>query len=260
MDRLRRTLYVALTSLAALVLWEAGTRALGVPAFLVPAPTAILAELRARPALFAAHAWVTLYETLLGFALAVAGGALAAALIVVIPAVRHVVMPALLVAQVVPKVAIAPILLIWFGYGIASKILIVFLVAFFPVVVNTSAGLVAAEPEMLDLARSLEASRWQVFRMIQVPTALPHLLAGMKIAVTLAVIGAVIGEFVGGSKGLGYLIIVSNQEVNTPLAFASLLLLSVGGLVLYGLVELAERLVIPWSLPADAWKEAGANA
>jgi NitT/TauT family transport system permease protein len=160
-------------------------------------------------------------------------------------------MPLLLIAQLVPKVAIAPVLLVWFGYGLAPKIIIVFLVAFFPVVVNVATGLAAVERELLDLGRSLEASRWQIFWKFRIPSALPSLFSGMKIAITLAVIGAIIGEFVGGDKGLGYLIIIANQELDTPLAFAALLVISLGGMLLYVAIELAERVLIPWGQTAE---------
>jgi NitT/TauT family transport system permease protein len=165
-------------------------------------------------------------------------------------------MPLLLVAQLVPKVAIAPILLIWFGYGLLPKILIAFLVAFFPIVVNVASGLAAVERELLDLGHSLEATRWQIFWKFRMPTALPELFSGMKIAITLAVIGAIIGEFVGGNRGLGYLILIANQDLDTPLAFAALLILSVVGIVLYALIELAEWLLIPWSASVHHYLEA----
>jgi NitT/TauT family transport system permease protein len=200
---------------------------------------------------------VTLYETFVGFILAVIVGVVAAALIVVIPGLRDIVMPLLIIAQIVPKVAIAPILLIWFGYGLLPKVVIAFLVAFFPVVVNTAAGLAAVEKELLDLGHSLEASRWQIFWKFRIPSALPDLFSGMKIAITLAVIGAVIGEFVGGNRGLGYLIIIANQELDTPLAFAALFILSAAGILLYAAVEVAERLLIPWNIPAEPLREAG---
>jgi NitT/TauT family transport system permease protein len=129
------------------------------------------------------------------------------------------------------------------------KIIIAFLVAFIPIVVNTANGLVSVEKELLDLRRSLEASRWQVFWKFRMPAALPELFSGMKIAITLAVIGAIIGEFVGGDQGLGYLIIIANQELDTPLAFAGLVVISAGGIILYALFELLERIAIPWGQP-----------
>jgi NitT/TauT family transport system permease protein len=178
-------------------------------------------------------------------------GIVAAAVIVVIPKLRDILMPLLLVAQLVPKVAIAPLLLIWFGYGLIPNVVVAFVVAFFPIVVNGASGLAAVQPELLDLGRSLQASRWQTFWKFRIPTALPEVFSGMKIAVTLAIIGAIIGEFVGGNRGLGYLIIVANQELDTPLAFAAIFLLSVMGIILYGLVETLERVLIPWHLPID---------
>jgi NitT/TauT family transport system permease protein len=254
--QLLRTLKIGLTLVALVVVWEIACRMFQVPSFLVPRPSEIGMRLIEKRDLYLGHTLVTLYETLGGFALAVVIGVLAAALIVVIPAVRDIVMPLLLIAQLVPKVAIAPILLIWFGYGLLPKVLIAFLVAFFPIVVNVATGLAAVERELLDLGRSLEATRWQIFRKFRMPTALPELFSGMKIAITLAVIGAVIGEFVGGNSGLGYLILVANQDLDTPLAFAALLILSVAGILLYAAIELAERLLIPWSASVDHYVEA----
>lgn len=244
---LRRALILATTLVVFTLLWEIVCRVFSVPVYLVPAPSDIAIEFYEMGGVFIGHTWTTVYETVAGFALAVVFGVIAAAIIVVIPALREVVMPILLIAQIVPKVAIAPILLIWFGFGLLPKVLVAFLVAFFPIVVNCASGLAAVQPELMDLGRSLEASRWQTFLKFRIPTALPALFGGMKIAVTLAVIGAVIGEFVGGNSGLGYLIIVANQELNAPLAFAAIILLSLVGIILYGLVEFAERVLIPWN-------------
>jgi NitT/TauT family transport system permease protein len=250
-NHLWRTIKVALTLVVMVIVWELACRFFQIPSFLLPSPGDIGQRLIEKRGLYLGHTLVTLYETLGGFALAVVIGVLAAALIVVVPAVRDVVMPLLLIAQLVPKVAIAPILLIWFGYGLLPKVLIAFLVAFFPIVVNVATGLAAVERELLDLGRSLEATRWQIFCKFRMPTALPELFSGMKIAITLAVIGAVIGEFVGGNRGLGYLILVANQDLDTPLAFAALLILSLAGILLYAVIELAERIIIPWSASVD---------
>jgi NitT/TauT family transport system permease protein len=251
-----RTLKVTTTLVVLVILWEIACRVFKVPSYLLPSPAAIASSLYEKRALYLGHTWVTLYETLAGFALAVVVGVVAAALIVVIPSVRDVIMPLLLIAQLVPKVAVAPILLIWFGYGLLPKVIIAFLVAFFPIVVNVGSGLAAVERELLDLGRSLEATRWQIFWKFRMPTALPELFSGMKIAITLAVIGAVIGEFVGGNRGLGYLILVANQDLDTPLAFAALLVLSLAGILLYAAIELAERLLIPWSASVHHYLEA----
>jgi NitT/TauT family transport system permease protein len=248
---LRRTLKLSLTLLALVVLWQGLCDGLKIPAFLIPSPSQVAVRLYEKRDLYASHSLVTLYETVAGFILAVIFGMASAAVIVVIPRMRDVVMPLLLLAQLVPKVAIAPLLLIWFGYGLMPKVLVAFLVAFFPIVVNGASGLASVQPELIDLGRSLQASRWQTFWKFQVPTAMPEVFSGMKIAVTLAIIGAIIGEFVGGNRGLGYLIIVANQELDTALAFAAIFLLSVMGMILYALIEICERRFIPWHLPAD---------
>jgi len=248
---LHRVLKLTLTLIVLVGSWEALCRLLQVPAFLIPAPSQVALRLYDKRDLYFMHTWITIYETTAGFLLAVAFGIVSAAIIVVIPKLRDVVMPALLVAQLVPKVAIAPLLLIWFGYGLFPKIIIAFLVAFFPIVVNGASGLASVQPELLDLGSSLQASRWQTFWKFRVPSALPEIFSGMKIAVTLAIIGAIIGEFVGGNRGLGYLIIVANQELDTALAFAAILLLSVVGIVLYALIEMFERILIPWNAPSE---------
>jgi NitT/TauT family transport system permease protein len=248
---LRKAVKIAMSFALFLLFWEGACRVFAIPEFALPAPSVILDILVERHELFWRHSLVTFYETIAGFAIAVVFGVIAAAVIVMVPSLADIIMPILLISQLVPKVAIAPLLLIWFGYGLTPKIFIAFLIAFFPIVVNTASGLAAVEKPLLDLARSLEATRFQIFRKLRLPSALPELFSGMKIAMTLAVIGAIIGEFVGGSAGLGYLIIVANSELNTPLAFAALLLLSAGGIALYALVEAAERFFVPWNRPAS---------
>ncbi|WP_213739157.1 ABC transporter permease [Bradyrhizobium sp. dw_411] len=242
-----RALKVVASLLVIALIWEMSCRFFSIPAYLIPAPSSIVAKLIEKRDLYVYHGWITLYETFAGFAVAVIFGIAAAMLIVLVPSIRDVLMPLLLIAQLVPKVAIAPILLVWFGYGVLPKVIIAFLVAFFPIVVNVGLGLAAVEKELLDLGKSLEASRWQIFWKFRIPSALPELFGGMKIAVTLAIIGAIIGEFVGGDKGLGYLVIIANQELDTPLAFAALFVISAIGIALYALVEFAERMLIPWN-------------
>jgi NitT/TauT family transport system permease protein len=252
-----RALKLSLTLIALVAVWELLCRALNIPVFLIPAPSQVAWRLYEKRDLYLIHTWTTLYETTAGFLLAVVFGILCAAIIVVIPKLRDIVMPLLLVAQLVPKVAIAPLLLIWFGYGLFPKVLVAFLVAFFPIVVNGASGLASVQPELLDLGHSLQASRWQTFWKFRIPTALPELFSGMKVAATLAIIGAIIGEFVGGNRGLGYLIIVANQELDTPLAFAAIFLLSVAGIALYAIVEMLERMLIPWHAPSAPAPAAG---
>ncbi len=229
-------------------LWEAAVRLLGVPDFLVPAPSAVWQEFASRPDLYATHTWVTFYETLIGFLLAIVLGILAAIAIVYSRALQSVVYPVILVLQIVPKVAIAPLLLIWVGYGLQSKALIALLVAFFPIVISAATGMRAADPELLDLVKVLNGSRWQEFVKIRFPYSLPFIFSGLKVAITLAVIGAIIGEFVGGNEGLGYLIVIANAQLRTAMSFSSFILLSLLGLGLFVAVVVLERLVVPWGV------------
>lgn len=259
-NKYNRTLKVILTLVISLAAWELACRVLRIPVFLIPPPSQVFFGIYQKPIFFAVHTWTSLHETVAGFLLALVVGIVCAAVIVVFPRLRDIVMPMLLVAQLVPKVAVAPLLLIWFGYGILPKVLVAFLVAFFPIVVNTASGLATVQPELLELGRSLEASAWQTFWKFRIPSALPQLFSGMKIAVTLAIIGAVIGEFVGGNSGLGYLIIVANQELNTPQAFAAIVLLSIMGIVLYGVIELTERVLIPWHTSSEDLEKIGTAA
>ncbi|MFJ5261204.1 ABC transporter permease [Streptomyces sp. NPDC088387] len=214
--------------------------------YLVPSPGATLDVLTGKTDYIAQHAWVTTYETLIGFLIAVAVGVLAAVVMVYSPTVEKTLYPILLFAQVVPKIAIAPLFVVWLGFGIAPKILIVVLIAFFPVVISMVTGLKAVDPEMLQLSSTMGASPWQTFVKIRFPASLPHLFSGLKVAVTLAVTGAVVGEFVGANEGLGYVILQANGNLDTPMLFAGLLVMSLIGVVLFVLVEIAEKLLLPW--------------
>jgi NitT/TauT family transport system permease protein len=231
------------------VLWEAAARALRIPNFVMPAPSAILAEGWTWRYRFIGHTWVTLYETLGGFALSIAVGVPLAVLIVYSPALRSAVYPLIVLAQSVPKIAIAPLLLLVVGYGAIPKMVVAFLVAFFPVVVDTATGLAATPPELLDLSRSYRASAFKTFVKVRLPMALPFFFAGAKVAITLSVIGAVVGEFVGSDQGLGYVILSSTSYWKTELAFSAMLLLSLMAILLFGAVSLVERLVCPWLAP-----------
>jgi len=155
-------------------------------------------------------------------------------------------MPVLVLFNTLPKIALAPLFVIWLGYGIWPNIVIGTTIAFFPMVVNTAVGLATADPEMLELVRSLKASRWQVFTKIRFPNAVPYIFTGLKLAATMSVIGAIVGEFVASERGLGALIITGGVTLETPSIFASLILISVLGLALYGVVVAAERVVAPW--------------
>ncbi len=217
-----------------------------VDAYLVPSPGAALAELTGNWAYIAHHSWITTYETLVGFAVAVLVGAVAAVVMVYSTAVERTLYPILLFAQVIPKIAIAPLFVVWLGFGLAPKIVVAVLMAFFPIVIAMVAGLKAVDREMLELSATMGASPVQTFFKIRLPASLPHLFSGLKIAVTLAVTGAVVGEFVGANEGLGYVILQANGNFDTPMLFAGLLVMSAIGVALFVIVEIAERLLLPW--------------
>jgi NitT/TauT family transport system permease protein len=231
--------------IAVLLLWELGTRAFGVPVFLLPPPTAVVAAMVKHAALLGVASWVTTIEIVLGFGLSIAVGIPLALMIFLWPPFARAVLPLLISSQAMPKVAVAPLLLVWFGFGLVPKVLIAFLIAFFPVVINTAVGLSAIEPEKIHLARSMGLGAWDTFFKIRLPDALPAIFAGLKISITLAVVGAVVGEFVGGDAGLGYLLMVANGSMDTQLLFAGIVCLTILGVALYLIVELAERLAVP---------------
>jgi NitT/TauT family transport system permease protein len=245
----RRVRPVALPTavlLGTLAVWEVVWRVFDVPRFVVPLPSGIIAETWGWRAHLLTHTWVTLYETLAGFALSVAVGTPLAVVIVYSPVLRSAIYPLLVVTQAVPKVAIAPVLLLLLGAGEVSKVVVAFLVAFFPIVVDTATGLAATPPELLDLSRSYRAGALKTFLKVRFPMALPFFFSGLKVAVTLSVIGAVVGEFVGSDKGLGYVIVSATSYWKSNLAFGAMLILAVMAVGLFGLVELVERLVCPW--------------
>jgi len=235
-----------------LAAWTAYCVLRGIPTVVLPTPDKVFHAFVARFDLIVEEGWVTLKETLYGFVLALVVGIPMAVAIANSRALNLMFYPLLIGLQSVPKVALAPILLVWLGTGIESKLAIVWLVAFFPIIVDTVAGLRSTPRELLELAHSLRATPMQIFLKVQFPAALPFVFTGAKVAITLAVIGAVIGEFVGSSEGLGFLLLSATSQLNAPLAFAALFALSFLGMFVYLLVELAERLAAPWLPPAPA--------
>ncbi len=220
-------------------MWEIGTRALRVPLYLLPPPTEIFRVFYLELPRLLMHGWVTTYEMMLGFIMAVG---IAVPLAIGITSYRRfdsLVTPTLLFFQVVPKIAIAPLFLVWFGIGTTPKVMVAFLISFFPIVIDTAVGLRSIAPEMIDLARSMGASRMQIFREFRLPTSLPYLFSGLKVAATLSVAGAVVGEFVGADKGLGYLLLVTNSNMQTALMFATIVALTIIGLVFFYVIELS---------------------
>ena len=231
--------------IALLALWEAATRLLAIPLFLLPPPSAVALSMQTNASLLLTNGWVTTVEIVLGFVLSIVVGIPLALAIFLWPPFSRSVLPLLVSSQAIPKVAIAPLLLVWFGFGLMPKVLIAFLIAFFPVVINTAVGLGSIEPEKIYLARSMGFGAIATFFKIRLPNALPAIFGGLKISITLAVVGAVVGEFVGGDAGLGYLLMVANGSMDTQLLFAGIVALTILGVVLFVLVELAERLAIP---------------
>ncbi len=216
------------------------------PQYLVPTPPQVLHTMREHWSGLMHDSLVTLYETVLGFVLAVLLGLATAVLIAYSRGFDKAIYPLVLFAQVIPKIAIAPLLVVWFGFDLRPKVILAVLIAFFPVVIAGVAGLRSTDPELLDLSATMGGSRWQTFRKIRFPMALPYLMSGVKVAVTLAVVGAVVGEFVGATEGLGYLLLLAHGNIDAPLLFADLFLMSFIGIALFVLVDVAEALLIPW--------------
>lgn len=245
-QNLGRSIYPLLGVVVILALWQIYTWLSGISPLVLPSPIEIASVSIKRYDLLLQQTWPTLVETILGFALALLIGIPLAVLVASSRLFNLVLYPILVAMQSIPKVAIAPIILVWFGLGISSKLALAFLVAFFPIVVDTATGLTITPPGLLELAHALCASRRQVFFKVQMPAALPFIFAGSKVAITLAVIGAVIGEFVGSVTGLGNLVLAANSQLDGPLAWAALVWLSALGILLFAAVALAERLMMPW--------------
>ena len=248
-DSLQRMLYPIGGVVLTLGVWQLVCMAWKMPSAVLPTPFEVAQSVVKNWHALVTEGWVTFKATMYGFVLALVLGIPIAVAVSTFRWVNLTFYPLLVALQSVPKVALAPILLVWLGTGMESKLAIAWLVAFFPIIVDTAAGLQSTPKELMELARSLRTSRWQVFSMIQFPAALPFVITGAKVAITLAVIGAVIGEFVGSSDGLGFLLLSATSQINTPLAFAALFALSVMGMLVYALVVLFEKLIAGWLPP-----------
>jgi NitT/TauT family transport system permease protein len=249
MGWLRQTEYartVALVLGGLLALWQAAVWLLQVRPFILPAPTEIFAELIRSWAFFVSQTAYTSYVTLAGFGIAVVAGILVAIAIVSSRFLERTLYTLLVALNSVPKVALAPLFVIWLGTGGAPKISIAALIAVFPIVINATLGLRAVDPDMLDLARAGQASRRHVMTKIRLPNALPSIFAGAKVGISFALIGAIVGEFVAGERGLGYAILESQSTFNTPRVFAAILILGLLGTLLFFAVDVCERLLLPW--------------
>ena len=229
-----------------LLVWHSYVVGFNVPLAVLPAPAIVFDAVIANAPLLLQEGWVTLQESVYGFLLAFFLGIPIAVAITSSQTLSLIFFPLLIATQSLPKVALAPLLLVWLGLGIESKLAIAWLVAFFPIVVDTATGLRSTPAEYLDLAASVRANGWQTFFKIRFPAALAFVISGSKVAITLAVVGAVIGEFIGSTEGLGNLLLIANSQLNTPLAFAALVGLSFLGIGLYLAVVAIELLLRPW--------------
>jgi len=227
--------------------WQAAVSVLGIREYLLPSPLAVVRALVASDIPWLAHAWTTTLEIVGAFLLAGVVGVLLGVAIAWSAALSQALVPFLVFVNTLPKVAVAPLFLLWLGYGILPNMLIGALIGFFPVVINTAVGLAQVDEELLDLGRVFSAPKWKVFAKIRIPNAFPYILSALKVTATAAVVGAIVGEFVASQKGLGYVIVTTQGSMNTPVAFAALVWISVVGLAVYGVVVLAARYIAPWA-------------
>jgi NitT/TauT family transport system permease protein len=240
-----------------LLAWELAVRMLGIRTIILPPPSAVLEVMVARYDLLLTHLWPSLYLTVLGFLLSVVGGVFVAVLITYSTIVREGFYPVIVVSQVIPKISIAPLFIVWFGTGTMSSLLLAFLVAFFPMTINATMGFEAIDEEIHRMARTFMGSRWQIFWKIRMPNALPYIFGGMKISITLAIIGVIVSEFVASQEGIGYLIKLAGGLLDTPLMMAAIAVLSISGLALYAIIAGVERRAVYWQPPAEAFGVGG---
>jgi len=227
--------------------WWAATAAFDIPSLFLPDPLDVARAGGAMPGLLASEAWVTIIEILAGFALAVASGLVAAAVLAAWQPIERALMPPLVALNAVPKVAVAPLFVLWLGFGPEPKIALVWLICTFPILLAALAGLTSTPAELAELARSLDANRWRTFRKIRLPHALPQIFTGLKLSIQLAVIGAVVAEVTSPNHGLGALIVTSAAQADTPLAFAAITILAALNVTLFYTIAATERLLAPWA-------------
>ena len=244
-------LTVPLVFLLLIAGWEAAVRYYAIEAFILPGPTAIASELAEGVAAgyFASHALVTAMEMLLGFLIGAGLGLVIGAAVSQYPLVEKTFFAYLVGLQTVPKLAIAPLIIVWFGFGMESKVFIAALIVFFPVVVNVLEGFQSTDHRQLDMLRAMGTTRWQLFHMVKLPNALPYIFVGLNIGAVMAILGAVVGEFVGAQEELGYLILQYNYQLKVARVFAILIILAAMGITLHTLVRILHRRVVFWRRP-----------
>ncbi|MBO9521290.1 MAG: ABC transporter permease [Nocardioidaceae bacterium] len=248
-----RSVLIAVVLVAGFVAcWAVAIEVFDLQAYVVPTPGAVWQAFWENDSFLWPALWVTLYESLAGFALSIVVGLALATVMVYSPLLRGLIMPSLVALNATPKVALAPVLILWLGLGVNSKIGMAFLLSFFPVVVNTARGLAEVDADLLDYFRLLRAGRVRTFVKVRLPNSLPMMFDGFKIALPIAIVGAVIGEFVASKEGLGYQIIVAYSTFSSDLVFAAVILVAVASTVLYGVLVLIERLLLRWRPRSDA--------
>lgn len=229
-----------------LLIWHFGVVLLGIKEYILPTPWAAVKTLFEPKYRWSFNFMATFYEVVGGFILSAVVGVVLGVAIVWSEWLKRTILPFLVFVNTLPKIAVAPLFLVWFGYGILPNILIVILISFFPMVINTATGLAAVEEDLLDLVSYLHATKWQKLRLIQLPNSLPYVFSGLKITSTTAVVGAIVGEFIASDKGLGSVIISSQTTLSTPAIFGSLILITVIGMGLFWGVEVLEKVLMPW--------------
>ena len=227
-------------------IWQAVVWLFAMPQYLLPGPAPVFVSLAKNSAAILSQTWWTAATILAGFILAAAFAIPLAMVIVISPLLERLVYPPMVATQSIPKIALAPLFIVWFGFGVMPKVAVAFLIAFFPIVIDTIVGLRSIDPAMLQLARSMGAPPHRIFRKIRLPHALPAIFGGLKVASSLAVVGALTGEFVGSDKGLGYMLVQASGNLNTALLFATLVVLSALAMAFFYLIEMLERIAIPW--------------
>jgi NitT/TauT family transport system permease protein len=251
-ERLKNFTWSAGSFLLIFVLWDLTVRIFKIPAYLLPPPLVVLDTIAQHWRTLGIQTLWTTGTILAGFIFAAVIAIPAAVLIVVSPALARLLYPPIIATQAIPKIALAPLFIVWFGFGLMPKVAVAFLIAFFPIMIDTIIGLRSIDPGMVQLARSMGAPPHRIFLKLRLPNALPMIFSGLKVASMLAVVGALTGEFVGSDKGLGYVLVQASGNLNTALLFATLVILSLVAMALFYVVELIERILIPWHVSQRA--------
>lgn len=238
-----------------LALWELAVRISHIEPFILPAPSAILKAFFNIFPLMVKHTKATVYESFIGFTTSIVIAFIMAFVMDSLPIVKKALYPMVVVSQSIPIISVAPLFIIWFGYGLLPKVIVVQLVCFFPVLVSLLEGLSSVDPELLDLLRSMGAGRWKIFEMVKLPAAMPAFFSGLKIAATYSIMGAVIGEWLGAQEGLGVFMLRSQHSFYVDRVFAIILVISALSLTVFAVINLFERLLIPWNyIKEDSWE------